>query len=91
VAAHVVLAMAARAGLPPLMSDRIQTDLAAALRSCAGPVELACAATEDGLCISLTAPADGIAGMAALLECHRPQTSSGRLELRLRRTNLQVL
>jgi hypothetical protein len=54
-------------------------------------VELACAATEDGLCISLTAPADGIADMAALLEGHRPQMSSGRLELRLRRTNLHVL
>jgi hypothetical protein len=87
----VVLAMAARAGLPPLMSDRIQKDLAAALRSCGGQVELACAVTEDGLCISLTAPGDRVSDMAALLEGHRPQTSPGRLELRLRRTQLHVL
>jgi hypothetical protein len=91
VAAHVVLAMAARAGLPPLMSGRIQADVAAAAGSCAGPVELACTVTEDGLYISLAAPADQLAGMAALLDGHRPQMSPGKLELRLQRTKLRVV
>lgn len=83
--------MAARAGLPPLMSDRIHADVAVAARSCARPVELVCAVTGDGLCILLMAPVDQLAAMAALLQAHRPQASPGRLELRLRRTELRVV
>ena len=54
VGAQVVLAMAARAGIPPLAADRLRGDVREALRAAAGPVELACSADEDSLSITIS-------------------------------------
>jgi hypothetical protein len=89
VAGYVTLAMAARAGLPPLTAARARSDLAAALKRCRGPLEMAWASGEGLLYARISAPAPTIDRLAALLAGHDPVAAPSQLELRFQRAGLR--
>jgi hypothetical protein len=89
VAGHVTLAMAIRAGLPPLTADRARGNLATALAECEGPLEMAWAAGEGYLYARIGAPSEVIERLASLLAEHAPVTAPSQLELRFVRAGLR--
>ena len=90
-AGHVTLAMASRAGLPPLTADRARGDLAAALKQCSGPLEMAWASSDGSLYARISAPSPMIERLAVLLADHAPVIAPSQLELRFERTGLRVV
>jgi len=91
VAGHVTLAMAARAGLPPLTADRARGDLAAALARCSGPIEMAWASGDGSLYARINAPSPTIELLAGLLADHSPVAAPSQLELRFERAGLRAV
>ncbi len=89
VAAHVVLAMAARCGIPPLAADRLRGDISEALRAAEAPAELTCTAAEDGIAIVIAAPAARLEAVKSALSGHSAVVEEGAVQLRVRRTPLR--
>lgn len=89
VGAHVVLAMAVRAGIPPLAAHRLRGDVRDALAAAGGPVELTCTAGEDGLEIAIASPDADLDAVKAALDGHAAEVSGGTVLVHLRRTPLR--
>jgi len=89
VAGYVTLAMAVRAGLPPLTAERARSDLAAALKQCGGPLEMAWASGDGQLYTRISAPSPTIDRLAVLLAGHGPVAAPSQLELRFERAGLR--
>ena len=89
VGAQVVLAMAARVGIPPLAADRLRGDVREALRAANGPVELVCSADDDSLSITISSAAAGLDDVRAALDGHSAELSAGTVVVRVKRTALR--
>ena len=89
VGAQVVLAMAARAGIPPLAADRLRGDLRDALQAAGGAVELACSADEDGLTVVISSAGGSLSDVTAALDGHAAEAGDGAVTVRVRRTPLR--
>ena len=89
VGAHVVLAMAARAGIPPLAADRLRGDVRDALHAAQGVVELRCRAGEEGVTLDITAPDGRVEEVTAALDGHAAEVDGNLVRVHVRRTPLQ--
>jgi hypothetical protein len=89
VGAQVVLAMAARAGIPPLAADRLRGDVRDALRAASGVVDLVCTSDEDSLTITISSPGEALEGLRTALDGHAAEISDGVVLVRVRRTPLR--
>ena len=89
VGAQVVLAMAARAGIPPLAADRLRGDVREGLKAARAVAELRCSAGDDGLAIVISAPAESLEAVKGALDGHGADIADGAVQLTLRRTPLR--
>ena len=89
VAGHVMLAMATRAGLPPLSADRARTDITAALGDCEGPVEVAWGVEEGRVFARISAPSQQVERLAGSLSDHEPTIAPNQIELWFARAGLR--
>ena len=89
VGAQVVLAMAARAGIPPLAADRLRGDVREALRAANVSVELRCSAGDGGLEMAISAPGEALDAVKAALDGHGAEIDGDAVVIRVRRTPLQ--
>ncbi|HET6848374.1 MAG TPA: hypothetical protein VFH74_05920 [Gaiellales bacterium] len=91
VGGQVVLAMAARAGIPPLAADRLRGDVRAALRAANALVELTCSGGPDGLVVTISPPSDALAAVRGALDGHGAQIDGGAVVVAVGRTPLQAV
>jgi hypothetical protein len=89
VAAHVVLAMAARAGIPPLAADRLRGDVREAMCLVEAPAELTCRSEDDGISIVISAPDGRLEAVTTALSGHFAVVEGGAVQVRIRRTPLR--
>jgi hypothetical protein len=90
VGAQVVLAMAARTGIPPLAADRLRGDVREALRAAGGgPAELLCSADDDSLSITISSAGAVLDHVRAALDGHSAELSAGAVVVRAKRTPLR--
>ena len=91
VGAHVVLAMAARAGVPPVAADRLRGDIRDALHAAGGVVELTCSADDEEVRLAIRAPEGRADAIAAALDGHAAEVDGTVVHLRIRRTPLRAV
>ena len=89
VGAHVVLAMATAAGIPPLAADRLRGDVRDALHSAQGVVELAVTARDDGVAVAIAPPKHRVDAVLAALDGHGAELDGAVVRVRVRRTPLR--
>jgi hypothetical protein len=89
VGAQVVLAMAARAGIPPLAADRLRGDVRDALRAAQGVVELTCSADEHGITVAISSPDGSLEPLRAALDGFDAEVAGGSVRVHVRRTPLR--
>lgn len=89
VGAQVVLAMAARVGIPPLAADRLRGDVLEALQAAKALVELRCSACDDALSIAISTPGEGLEAVKGALDGHGAEIADGAVVLVSRRTPLR--
>jgi hypothetical protein len=89
VGAQVVLAMAARAGIPPLAADRLRGDVWEALRAANAAVELRCSGQDDGLEIAISPPGEALDAVKGALDGHGAQIDGDAVVISVRRTPLR--
>jgi hypothetical protein len=83
------MAMATRAGIPPLAADRLRGDVLDALRAARGVVDLICTADEDSLTVAISSPGGALDGVRTALDGHAAEISDGAVHVRVRRTPLR--
>jgi hypothetical protein len=91
IAGHVMLAMAAAAGLPPLLAERTRRCVAGALRGCAAPAEIEVTAVPGRLHAQIATAAAQLAPVAERLAELGPVQHEGYIELVVTRPPLGVV
>ncbi|HET7428244.1 MAG TPA: hypothetical protein VFJ66_02245 [Gaiellales bacterium] len=89
VGAQVVLAMAARAGIPPLAADRLRGDVREALRAANAAVELRCSAGDEGLEMAISPPGEALEAVKGALDGHGADIDGEAVVVSVRRTQLR--
>jgi hypothetical protein len=89
VGAQVVLAMATRAGIPPLVADRLRGDVREALRAANAAVELRCSAGDGGLKMAISAPREALDAVKRALDGHGAEIDGEGVVISVRRTPLR--